>query len=1129
MNKKFSTLMMGGMLLAVPSLVSAQSSFKLNDKTLKKVEFAAATDGEKTYSDVLVIRDANGDGEISSGDLILIATTNDLGKIEYKSASFDSKGVANVPNEVEAIWNLVEKNLADPNNTSNPAWYYGLQSKNTGKYLTVNGTNNPYVAVDNVAGSRGDMGQDVDKYLTSYFITGTGNSAANRLSAAHDTLRAFVQKQTTIANDLLIHGNQAIAFGDASTYTDTNFDIILATADSRTVGTETDDYVDELNDVKGGKGFEFEVITEAEGVLDNIFDGLELRAFRVDITPTTAMAGKDSIGWPAKGTNVANYYEIPAGVYLATEWSQLDDATLANNTITTKEEFLKATFIAVSPTDWVQLTNTVRANGVGFALTTVKGSDMNFYAAQTSKEHDVYDASQESRADEVYVGNACFTITVPKPLSDNDQYQLSVADARIDKEGKGTQVNANTTLYISEIKNTNNVDDVANPYVYLLTNTGSPATLQAVPSSTIADVTELLNEDATPAIYAVKFLSGEDDEVSEYGQYLTFVNNSGWKAAIMPNVNEGANEDDPLYQFVVTGVEDNDGDDEGNYETIVLTNRLTKQFVRVVLYTEDKENNIYTIYPAINKTTGKVNRNEEWLVAYTDNADKDKLKLDGKSIRGMQVQLIEQENVDKFATFETAKSEEGLYTFEFAKTAESGDRLYAAAKRNTAGEIEWENQWRGAPRVVTSKTADQFELIRVKNTDKTDKVTYLLNDFIYKSNDRVMNSQIEKDTVAFYSYNVRFFAPDEETPHYLNAGNLAAAASEYVIKYNLDGSVSLFDAAATNDFVNGSMTPTNTIAANINAEYLVVDAELQNAATINEDENIDRSAWDYGDYYKADEVANIAVKTFMVPATVYGTLNPVPQTTEFEDVNGFGYVNMNAKKQAILLPAESMTFRLDTVDTDVNIPSFYISKDNNFLYFAADSAESYRLTDWTKYEFENGDGRATRLIFKAGELVDDSQALQTMVDGRSVKVAEKADRVNDVFGGLNYFKFQVLESGDGDDTYVIYNRQANRYVININGNLTLGSNRDGATRFVVNPQEATANEDVISASSVKVIAGAGQITINGAAGKKVVVSNILGQVVANTVITSDNATIAAPQGIVVVAVEGEEAVKAIVK
>ena len=91
---------------------------------------------------------------------------------------------------------------------------------------------------------------------------------------------------------------------------------------------------------------------------------------------------------------------------------------------------------------------------------------------------------------------------------------------------------------------------------------------------------------------------------------------------------------------------------------------------------------------------------------------------------------------------------------------------------------------------------------------------------------------------------------------------------------------------------------------------------------------------------------------------------------------------------------------------------------------------------------------------------------------------------------------------------------------------------DGALVFnvenIADDELATDNED-ITLSEVKVIAGNGQITINGAAGKKVVVSNILGQVVANTVLTSDNATIAAPQGVVVVAVEGEEAVKAIVK
>ena len=83
--------------------------------------------------------------------------------------------------------------------------------------------------------------------------------------------------------------------------------------------------------------------------------------------------------------------------------------------------------------------------------------------------------------------------------------------------------------------------------------------------------------------------------------------------------------------------------------------------------------------------------------------------------------------------------------------------------------------------------------------------------------------------------------------------------------------------------------------------------------------------------------------------------------------------------------------------------------------------------------------------------------------------------------------------------------------------------------FTTEATEApTANEDV-EVSEVTVIAGNGNVTVAGAQGKKVVISNILGQTVANTVIASDNATIAAPQGVVVVAVEGEEAVKAIVK
>lgn len=91
---------------------------------------------------------------------------------------------------------------------------------------------------------------------------------------------------------------------------------------------------------------------------------------------------------------------------------------------------------------------------------------------------------------------------------------------------------------------------------------------------------------------------------------------------------------------------------------------------------------------------------------------------------------------------------------------------------------------------------------------------------------------------------------------------------------------------------------------------------------------------------------------------------------------------------------------------------------------------------------------------------------------------------------------------------------------------------DGALVFNVenieNDEMATDTED-ITTNTVSVIAGNGAVTIKGAAGKKVTIANVLGQTIANTVLSSDDATIAAPAGVAVVAVEGEAAVKAIVK
>ena len=120
------------------------------------------------------------------------------------------------------------------------------------------------------------------------------------------------------------------------------------------------------------------------------------------------------------------------------------------------------------------------------------------------------------------------------------------------------------------------------------------------------------------------------------------------------------------------------------------------------------------------------------------------------------------------------------------------------------------------------------------------------------------------------------------------------------------------------------------------------------------------------------------------------------------------------------------------------------------------------------------------------------------------------------------------------NSYIAKNKQPevanNGYLKNINGVVVVANGYEAGDKFDLAAEHSnpTANEG-INTSEVSVIAKEGEVVINGAAGKTVVITNVLGQTIASTILSSDNATISAPAGIVVVAVEGEAAVKAIVK
>ena len=97
------------------------------------------------------------------------------------------------------------------------------------------------------------------------------------------------------------------------------------------------------------------------------------------------------------------------------------------------------------------------------------------------------------------------------------------------------------------------------------------------------------------------------------------------------------------------------------------------------------------------------------------------------------------------------------------------------------------------------------------------------------------------------------------------------------------------------------------------------------------------------------------------------------------------------------------------------------------------------------------------------------------------------------------------------------------YLKTMNGVIVVVSDEANADIFNMNENESsnpTANE-TIATSSVVVAGVNGAVVVKGAEGKNVIVSTILGKVVANEVVSSDNATIAAPAGVVVVSVDGE--------
>ena len=132
----------------------------------------------------------------------------------------------------------------------------------------------------------------------------------------------------------------------------------------------------------------------------------------------------------------------------------------------------------------------------------------------------------------------------------------------------------------------------------------------------------------------------------------------------------------------------------------------------------------------------------------------------------------------------------------------------------------------------------------------------------------------------------------------------------------------------------------------------------------------------------------------------------------------------------------------------------------------------------------------------------------------------------DKTGGLNYatYAFRYVDT-ERDNFYIETKYDATRkgWIKIHNGVAVVTPEIQEAEvfSFETTDEYATANETIAAEGAVSVVATDGAVVIKGAEGKNVVIATILGKVVANETVNSDNETIAVPAGIAVVSVDGE--------
>ena len=838
-----------------------------------------------------------------------------------------------------------------------------------------------------------------------------------------------------------------------------------------------DQSAEELNELYNSIGFNMEVsgVTD-QAAIKNLF-ATSGRVLALDVA--------SDVNSPNKTTDGAAY---PKGTYFVTStpagktWAEISKITNTTEKNNAQYAFLEAcTFIAVNSVENDINSKADREAGAGFQLTTVLGRDLQKYQGT--------EAAKQPTGRDIAVANACFS--VKKDV--NDKYAIGLETFWFNK-AKAADIQDNDAqiskpgywLNVTEKVGEDNDDK------YVTTEGTTAKYIFSMKDLATTSVYSWLKNEKKMSVYNIQFVSDDDDINGKYLFVPAYDNKAYAKGVKFTDTNM------PETQFVVTDV-------DADNNTVTFTNRANRGVYEAVklyeeadgTYTMALENKDAKFYPLNVLNNGDIEAEEALL------------------LHGLRVKITPVESVDYYyGAWNVDNGEEVTMLFARDNTPTS-NKLYVKYPGDT------NNSLNTTALEVTNEVGGTLQFA-LKKSEKPVIKTYGYTYYLGETDKEQEKWEANGDTIAYYTYQLEAYYEGEPSGQYLTWTNNEfkltsneAGAYHFIIKDNEDGSVQLISTNNSTEDIYGK-------------EYALFVEDYTGDGNINDESFIEYySDKNIAAYEMTQEMKANYVKTYLNLESPEVSLDPKSTYVTFKAEEG-DYITMKDDRDAVLVSDQPLTFRVFATDTEREVPNFLVStgwndntKERMFLFNPKDSV-NYLVAegDYDKsYQWSEGLNKA---IFKSARMAESCDTLYTTIKGNATAVATVADQNKNVQGGLNYFKYQIIEDPENEGYYMI--RQNGYYLTSTNGRMGFTSAqgaRSLAVRVeVANVESPTANE-TIAAGNVVVAGVNGAVVVKGAEGKNVIVSTILGKVVANEVVSSDNAQISAPAGIVVVSVDGE--------